>query len=57
MKWQEREKGWRSVNIKKINFKNNYRKTGKKKDNDMGADMAQLKCSNNKCYTSTFRYI
>ena len=26
-----REKGWRSVNIKKINVKNNYKKIGKKK--------------------------
>ena len=33
-KWngkREREKGWRSVNIKKINVKNNYKKIGKKK--------------------------
>ena len=29
-----------SVNIKKINVKNNYRKIGKKKDNDVNADMA-----------------
>ena len=28
---REREKGWRSVNIKKINVKNNYKKIGKKK--------------------------
>ena len=26
-----REKGWRSVNIKKINVKKNYKKIGKKK--------------------------
>ena len=26
-----REKGWRSVNIKKINVKNNYRKIGLKR--------------------------
>ena len=32
MKWQGREKGWRSVNIKKINFKNNYNKIGEKKN-------------------------
>ena len=29
-----------SVNIKKINVKNNYRKIGKKKDNDVDADAA-----------------
>ena len=29
-KW---ERGWRSVNIKKINIKNNYRKIGKEKKN------------------------
>ena len=28
-----REKGWRSVNNKKINVKNNYKKIGKKKKN------------------------
>ena len=32
MKWKGREKGWRSVNIKKINVKNNYRKIGKKRE-------------------------
>ena len=31
MKWLGREKGWRSVNIKKINVKNNYKKIEKKK--------------------------
>ena len=31
MKWKGREKGWRSVNIKKINVKNNYKKIEKKK--------------------------
>ena len=38
--------------LKKINVKNNYRKIGKKKDNDVDVDMTQLECSNNKCYTS-----
>ena len=38
-------------------FKKNYRKIGKKNDNDVDANLAQLKCSNNKCYASTFRYI
>ena len=28
-----------------------------KKNNDMDAEVAQLKHNNNKCYTSTFRYI
>ena len=32
MKCQGREKGWRSVNIKKINVKNNYGKIEKKKN-------------------------
>ena len=32
MKWYGREKCWRSVNIKKINVKNNYKKIGKKKE-------------------------
>ena len=31
MKRYGREKGWRSVNIKKINVKKNYKKIGKKK--------------------------
>ena len=30
-----REKGWRNINIKKINFKNNYKKIGKKNDNNV----------------------
>ena len=38
-------------------LKKNYRKIGKKNDNDVDANLAQLKCSNNKCYASTFRYI
>ena len=46
-------KGGRKVGevyiLKKINFKNNYRKIGKKKDNDVDVDMTQLECSNNKC--------
>ena len=29
----------------------------KKKNNDVNADMTQLKYSNNKCYTYTFRNI
>ena len=52
-----REKSWRSVNIKKLNVKNNYRKIKKIKDNDVDADVTQLKRSNNKCYASTFKYI
>ena len=38
-------------------LKKNYRKIWKKNDNDVDANLAQLKCSNNKCYASTFRYI
>ena len=34
-------------------LKENYRKIGKKKDNNMDANMAQLKRNNNKCYVST----
>ena len=49
------EKGWKSLNIKKINVKNNYRKIGKK--NNLDANVGQLECSNNECYTSTFWYI
>ena len=49
-------KGGRKVGevyiLKKINVKNNYRKIGKKKDNDVDVDMAQLEYINNKCYTS-----
>ena len=41
----------------KINVKKNYRKIGKKNDNDVDADVTQLEHSNNKCYVSTFRYI
>ena len=40
-----------------LNVKKNYRKIGKKNDNDVDADVAQLKRSNNKYYASTFRYI
>jgi len=32
-------------------------KIGNKKDNNVTIDVAQLERSNNKCYTSTFRYI
>ena len=47
------------VNIKKkwVNDKKNYRKIGKKNDNDLDVDVARLECSNNKCYAPTFRYI
>ena len=38
-------------------LKKNYRKIGKKNDNDVDADVAQLERNNNTCYTSTFRYI
>ena len=34
-------------------LKENYRKIGKKKNNDMDANVAQLKRNNNKCYVST----
>ena len=37
--------------------KNNYRKIGKKKDNDVDANVAQLECSNDKCYVLAFIYI
>ena len=33
------------------------KKIGKKKDNDVNANVAQLERSNNKYYTSAFRYI
>ena len=59
--WRDKEvigeKGWGSVNTKKINIKNSYNKLERKKDNDMDIDVAQLECSNNKCYVSAFRYI
>ena len=38
-------------------LKKNYRKIGKKNDNDVDADVAQLEWSNNKCYALAFRYI
>ena len=38
-------------------LKKNYRKIEKKNDNDMNANVVQLKRSNNKCYVSAFRYI
>ena len=37
-------------------LKKNYRKIGKKYDNDVDTDVAQLERSSNKCYASTFRY-
>ena len=55
MLWEE--KGQKIVNIKKKNVKNNFRKIGKKKDNDVDVDIVQLERNNNKCYTSVFRYI
>ena len=57
MKMLGEEKGQKIVNIKKKFVKNNFRKIGKKKDNDVDADMVQLERNNNKCYTSAFRYI
>ena len=42
-----KRKSCRSVNIKNKNVKNNYKKIGKKKDNDMYIDVTQLKRSNN----------
>ena len=38
-------------------LKSNYRKIGKKKDNDVDADMAQRENSNIKQYASTFSNI
>ena len=34
-----------------------FKKIGKKQDNDVDDNVAQMKRSNNKCFTSTFRYI
>ena len=42
---------------KKVNVKKNYRKIGKKNDNDVDADVTQLERGNHKCYASTFKYI
>ena len=52
-----KRKSWRSVNIKNINVKNNYKKIGKKKVNDVDVDVAQLEHSNNKCCASVYIYI
>ena len=38
-------------------LKNNYMKIGKKNDNDVDVDMAQLEHGNNKCYALSFRYL
>ena len=57
MKMLGEEKGQKIVNIKKKFVKNNFRKIGKKKDNDVDVDMVQLERNNNKCYTSIFKYI
>ena len=38
-------------------LKKNYRKIGKKNDNNVDADVVQLERSNNKYYISAFRYI
>ena len=38
-------------------LKSNYRKIGKKKDNDVDADMAQRECNKIKCYALTFSNI
>ena len=49
-----------SINIKKkkrVNVKKDYRKNGKKLNNNVDADVTQLKCSNNKYYISAFRCI
>ena len=41
-----------------LKLQENWKKKKKKeRDNDVDADVAQLKCSNNKCYTSVFRNI
>ena len=37
-------------------LKKNIGRLEKKNDNDVDADVVQLEHSNNKCYTSTFRY-
>ena len=40
------------------NVKKNYRKKkNNNNNNNVNADVAQLERSNNKCYTSVFRYI
>ena len=57
MKMLGEEKGQKIVNIKKKIVQNNFRKIGKKKDNDVDVDMVQLERNNNKCYTSIFKYI
>ena len=57
MKMLGEEKGQKIVNIKKKIVKNNFRKIGKKKDNDVDVDIVQLERNNNKCYTSVFKYI
>ena len=38
-------------------LKINYWKIGKKKDNDMNFDVAQLEHNNNKCFVLAFRNI
>ena len=41
-RWNGKEdRGWRSVNIKKINIKNNYKKIGKKKKKTLKLEMLQ----------------
>ena len=37
--------------------KKNYRKIKNEKNNNVNTNVAQLECSNNKCYASVFRYI
>ena len=56
-KSEGKRKSWRIVIIKNINVKNNYKKIGKKKVNDVDADVAQLEHSNNKCCASVYIYI
>ena len=51
------EKGWRSVNIKKKMLKTIIGKIGKKKYNNLDANVVQLECNNNICYVSAFKYI
>ena len=48
---------WSAATINVTHIKKNYRKIGKKNDNDMDANVAQLKRNNNKYYTSTIRDI
>ena len=62
-RWTDKggRKSRESVNIywkkKRVNVKKDYRKNGKKLNNNVDADVTQLERSNNKYYVSTFRCI